>query len=97
MALPGDVRDRDFKAFKENATDGGIDRRVHDVDANASLNGIGGMLNGVKYDAFSVAYPTAVQEVYSFYSGGLAGTLVATITIVYDTASKNDILTAVKV
>jgi hypothetical protein len=96
MALPIGYTDREYKAFKENQTDQGVDRRVNDTDANAKLNGIGGLLSGIKYDAISVAYPTTVTEVYAFFTGGLAGTQVATITLTYSTAAKTNLTSAVK-
>lgn len=57
---------------------------------------LGGLLRGVIYDAVSVAYPLATTEVYSFFNGGLGGTLVATITLVYTNASKSDLTSVVK-
>jgi len=46
MALPSDYTDREFKAFKENATDGGVDRRTCDIDANTKLAAILAALGG---------------------------------------------------
>jgi hypothetical protein len=40
-------------------------------------------------DAFSVAYPLDTREVYSYFSGGLSGTLLATITINYTDNTKS--------
>lgn len=44
------------------------------------------------YDAIAAAYPTSTQEVYSYYTGGLAGTLVNTVTVNYTTAAKDFVL-----
>lgn len=52
-------------------------------------------LVNVAYDAFAVTYPSATQEVYTFKSGGLAGTTVKTVTINYTDATKAFILNAV--
>lgn len=56
----------------------------------------GGMLAGVTFDAVDASYPNATTEVYEFYTGGLSGTLVATITVIYTNASKQFIQSAVK-
>lgn len=48
----------------------------------------GGILNGIAYDAGTVAYPDTITEVYSLLKGGLSGTLVATVTLVYTNATK---------
>ena len=61
-----------------------------------SLSGLGGLLNGVVYDSVSVAYPNGTTEVYSFFTGGLAGTLVATVTLIYSNSSKADLVSGVK-
>lgn len=39
-------------------------------------------------DYFSVAYPTTVQEVYTFKNGGVGGTTVAIVTVNYTDATK---------
>jgi hypothetical protein len=38
MAISDNILDRDKKAYKENTTDGGLDRRVTDVDTQAKLD-----------------------------------------------------------
>jgi len=97
MALPGDITDRKYKSFIENEDDQGIDNRVNDVSLNNKLIGVGGVLNSVLYKSISVAYPNTTTEVYSFFEGGLAGTLNATITLVYTNSSKTNLSTVVKV
>ena len=89
-------KDRDRQAYIENPIDQGTDRRVHDLSLNDKLKGSGGLLAGVEYDSVSVAYPTSTTEVYTFYTGGLAGTLQATITLTYTNASKANLSSAVK-
>jgi len=96
MALPNSITDRKFKAFIENSDDQGVDNRVSDVSLNSKLTGVGGLLNGILYDSISVAYPTTTSESYSFYEGGLAGTLKATVNLVYSNSSKSDLVSAVK-
>lgn len=51
-----------------------------------------GILTGVNYDAVSVSYPNTTTEVYQFLSGGLTGDVQATVTLVYTSASKNDLV-----
>ena len=48
------------------------------------------------YDAIGAAYPAVDTEVYTYCSGGLAGTLVATLTVTYTDATKNNVLSVVK-
>lgn len=43
------------------------------------------------YDYLSVAYPLATQEVYTFKTGGVSGTTVATVTVNYTDATKADL------
>lgn len=49
------------------------------------------------YDYFSVAYPSATQEVYTFKTGGSGGTLVATLTLNYTDSTKNFLSNGTKV
>lgn len=43
----------------------------------------------LEYDYIAVDYPNSTTEIYSYYTGGSGGTLVATITVVYTDATKN--------
>jgi hypothetical protein len=47
-----------------------------------------GLLAGVVYDAVTAAYPDSVTEVYSFKTGGISGTLTATVTVIYTDSTK---------
>lgn len=58
--------------------------------------GGGGMLAGVTFDAVVASYPNSVTEVFQFKTGGVGGTLAATITVVYTDSTKAFISTAVK-
>jgi len=66
------------------------------VDANGNLltNAING-LGLPKYDAVSLAQ-TTLTDIYTFYTGGLSGTLVATITLTYTDATKATIANVVR-
>jgi hypothetical protein len=47
-------------------------------------------------DAIAATYPSSTQEVYKFYTGGLAGTLLMTLTVNYTDATKAVLLNVVK-
>jgi hypothetical protein len=53
----------------------------------------GSLFEGITFDAISASYPNNTTEVYEYYLGGLAGVLQATVTVVYTSASKNEIST----
>jgi hypothetical protein len=42
-------------------------------------------------DAATVAYPSSTQEVYSFRSGGVAGSILRTLTVNYTDSTKENI------
>lgn len=87
MALDKTRLGREFDKFGLTADD----------ETAVRVLGFGGsLLAGVSWDSFEVSYPSNTQEIYEFYQGGLAGTLVATVTINYVTAQKEDILNAVR-
>lgn len=46
----------------------------------------------VFHDAGTVTYPTATSEVYQWRQGGVAGTVVRTLTLVYAAANKKDLV-----
>lgn len=48
------------------------------------------------YDAITATYPSATQEVYSSRTGGVAGTVVQTVTINYVDGTKALILNAAR-
>lgn len=54
-------------------------------------------LINVKWDAVSVAYPNSTTEIYTYKLGGLGGTTVASVTIVYTDSTKALISSLVKV
>lgn len=49
------------------------------------------------YDYISAAYPSSSSEVYTFRSGGAAGSLVATVTLVFADSTKVSLISATKV
>lgn len=48
-------------------------------------------LNLPEYDYISVAYPLTTQEVYTYKTGGSGGTTVATVTVNYVDATKEQL------
>lgn len=48
------------------------------------------------YDYIEATYPTAVQEVYVYNTGGAGGTTVSTVTVNYTDATKNFISNTTK-
>jgi hypothetical protein len=49
-----------------------------------------------KFDYVTVSYPTSVQEIYVFKTGGSGGTTVATITVNYTDATKEFVSNAAR-
>lgn len=83
MALPVHINSREKERFVETS-DGEV--------AVRTLSFAG--LVDTHYDSFSLAV-TTTTDTYSFFSGGLAGTLVKTVTITYTDDTKATISTAV--
>lgn len=46
----------------------------------------------ISYQAWTVAYPDAYTEVWSFRSGSVSGPVVATLTLIYADAAKNQLV-----
>ena len=57
---------------------------------------IAGNMIDVDYDYIAATYPLATTEVYTYKTGGATGTTVATITVVYTDATKDNISTITK-
>jgi hypothetical protein len=94
MSLLGEVKA--WKVLAE-AADGTVQRlRVHDFATHEKLAGIGGLLHGVSYDSVAITYPTSTSEIYSFLTGGLSGSQVAVVTLIYQSSSKTNLVSAVK-
>lgn len=84
MALPTTQQSREYQNFSDNG-DGTTSRFIKVVGSGITF----------KWDAFSVAYPNTTTEIYSFFEGGLSGTLKGTATIVYTNASKESLSSGV--
>ena len=50
--------------------------------------GTGTIISDLDFDAVDTSYPSSTVEVYRYYTGGLSGTLLATVTITYQDADK---------
>lgn len=86
MAIPEAISSREYNKFGDR---GGSGTFVYTSPVN-------NLLNGILFDAVSASYPDLITEVYAFKQGGLAGTTVATVTVVYTDESKDLISTVVK-
>ena len=94
MAITNNRRDREQASFRENPTDQGVDRRVADLDAHTKLDDIvnnGSLLAGIAWDYVKATYPNTTTEVYTFRTGGSGGSVVATVTVTYTDATKEDL------
>jgi len=96
VAIPTSINDRQSRSFEEDPLVPGDTRRKVTATIATSQGPIKvtGPLVTVAYDAIAAAYPSVTEEVYTYFTGGLAGTLVATVTVTYTTAAKT-VLTSV--
>lgn len=66
MAISNNFRDKDNAAWKENATDGGVDRRTCDITTHSKLDDVVNAIGGTSDTTTTVinkAVPTAGVEV----------------------------------
>jgi hypothetical protein len=71
-----------------NADMGGAIKQSFDQDSYALRTVAASSLIKFDFDYYSVAYPSATQEVYTYKRGGASGTIVGTITINYTDGTK---------
>jgi len=64
------------------------------VDSEVTVNTV--QLFTLPFDSISATYPTAVQEVYTSYLGGLGGTQQQVVTVNYVDSSKSQITTVLR-
>lgn len=57
----------------------------------------GGTLVTTAFDYVGVSYPNATSEVYTYRFGGAAGTVIATVTVVYTDTTKSSLTSVTKV
>jgi len=89
MTIPCNTKDLENQKFVEKP-DGSGQVAVRVTEAGGSF------LAGVEFDAIEGSYPNVTTEVYEYYTGGLAGTLVATITVIYTDSTKCEITSVVR-
>lgn len=89
--ISNNVLDREIDKFVESPTR--ANKTAVEVFVGNGGEISGGLLAGVVYDYGTVAYPTTTKEIYSFYSGGVGGTLVATVTLNYADSQKENLST----
>jgi len=65
------------------------------VNDDGSINVISGLISA-SYDYIGATYPNSTTEVYTYKTGGASGTTVATVTVVYTTATKDLLSTVTK-
>lgn len=65
-----------------------------DVEGRRALHvkNVNGLLAGLTYDWFTVAYPSSTVEVYTFLTGGPSGVPVAQIELEYADSTKNELI-----
>jgi hypothetical protein len=69
-----------------------VDAVTHRLLVNATVTGniqVAGLVSE-SYDAVKLSQ-TGTEDIYKFYSGGISGTLIATVTITYTDSSKETI------
>lgn len=98
MALPDSRNDRDMRSWEEDSLSPGDTRRkvTAIIDPSQYPLSTKSLTGDVEYDAIGASYPSSTVEVYSYYSGGLSGTLVATITVTYESSTKELITSVVR-
>jgi hypothetical protein len=79
--------ERDYFAFEEIGPQDWV-RKTKSIGTS--------IVAGIEYDAITATYPNSVTEVYAYRSGGITGTIKASVTVVYTTSSKEDILSVAK-
>lgn len=86
--MPSSFRDRDQAKFEETVS-GETAVRIKPHDS-------GNILEGLSFDYVAATYPVNTTEVYTYKRGGAAGTIVATVTLVYTTSSKHTLVSVTR-
>lgn len=92
----GTNRDKQGKSFVESPKRGSNFTAQEVVIGNSDEMAFGSILNGIVYDTVTFSYPDAVTEIIRYYNGGVSGQLVATITAIFETHSKKNLLSLVR-
>lgn len=76
------VEDREQRKFQ---ADGNGDVAVNVIFGEGAL---GSLLQGVKFNYIEAAYPSSVEEIYTYKNGGAGGPIVAVIEVFYTDSTK---------
>lgn len=95
MAIPKTIEGREQNKFVESST------RPNGTAVEVAISNKvdlyqGSIIAGVEYDAVIFSYPDAVTEIHRYYSGGVSGQLVATVTATFQTNNKKNLLSLVR-
>lgn len=94
MALPGNIQEREFNKFEENAEDGGTDVRVTlKSPVEVEVQPGGNIMSGIEYNEVQVTYPTSTTEVFTYKKATIT---VAVVTATYTDTTKRDVQSLVR-
>lgn len=99
MAIPtrGALDDRENEAFEDIS--GRIYKAVS-INATPGMSPVpvapSGALVTEDFDAIVASYPSSIAEVYTYKTGGVSGTTVATVTVTYTDSTKEVLSTVVR-
>lgn len=95
MAIPKTIEGREHNKFVESST------RPNKTAVEVAISNKvdlyqGSIIAGIEYDAVTFSYPDAVTEIHRYYLGGVNGNLVATVTAIFQTNSKKNLISLVR-
>ena len=91
----GSINDRTIKSFVESPSR--ANRTAQEVFVGNKVDLYqGSIIAGIEYDAVTFSYPDNVTEIHRYYLGGVDGSLVATVTAVFQTHSKKNLVSLVR-
>lgn len=91
----GSSKDRQRKSFVDSPTRSSGTAQEVFVGNKVDLYQ-GSIIAGIEYDAVTFSYPDSVTEIHRYYLGGVDGSLVATVTAVFQTHSKKNLVSLVR-
>lgn len=89
MPLSPNINDRERDKFDLNSNDETCVRTCGESEVK-------NILIDVPHDSIVASYPNATTEVFEYKTGGVLGTVVATVTVTYLSASKKEISSVIK-
>ncbi len=94
MALPVNLSQRERDKFVEDIA-GKVAVRGYDDAVFKQLQVINSLTPSA-YDSITTSFPNSSTEVYVFKSGGVGGTTVSTITVIYTDSTKENLSSVVR-